>query len=37
LLFSFISNEPTESTKRSRSKLSSSTPLPNHRPHGNLL
>jgi len=36
IAFSFNSNEPSVSTKRSRSKLSSSTPLPNHRPHGNL-
>jgi hypothetical protein len=37
LFVSFISDEPAESTKRSRSKLSSSTPFPNHRPHENLF
>jgi hypothetical protein len=37
LFVSFISNEPAVSTKNTRSKLSSSTPLPNHRPHGNLI
>ncbi|CAF5190778.1 unnamed protein product, partial [Rotaria sp. Silwood1] len=37
VLLSFISHEYVESIKRSRSKLSSSTPLPNHCPHGNLF
>lgn len=37
LLLSIVSNESVGSTKRSRSKLSSSTPIPNHRPHGNLI